>query len=568
METIAWQESFHLADGIMNDGTIGPMAFEEGLELPEISTATPGNATVTIVTVSDSDSYSDLIDMSIEASVQYNGGFASGGGGIEASYLASACSSASAVHLTINSSWLGDPRTFGESTRLRLSEQAKELLRSEGPSAFEATYGRYYIHGCKSGAWYHAVMSIVARDSQHKSDIAASLNANFNAGMGSGRMAAKLSDAVSALEDTLVIDLGPTARNELRRQMVSLSYLDKAMDDMLDNDALNSAAKRAVREMRKPLVAAKMGLEEIDWSQHGNVHSLSNWLTSLHAVDDDRWAPLFIADALMSAWNALSDAIGTGAYVDLPLQGRYTTADHLKFDDGYHQRLSSIRWHSTHVHAIARQTPRCHCVPRARMRTAVNARARRFPTQRNTAQLSAAAMTQHQALRLAAPDAQILGGPYGIHAVVAKYMDGDDRETTQIHGDFSVNKYAAADRFADVTCTLAPDETITEMTFWLNTVDDAGGDLRGPICDMALVTSKGQRAGPLGKADGLAQCTTATVRVPSGATACGLYGSYMYQNRRAAGAGQFPSAFRVPDAIGLRYRTPWSMAGNTAGRVH
>eukprot|EP00611_Tribonema_gayanum_P025736 TRINITY_DN5950_c0_g1_i1.p1 TRINITY_DN5950_c0_g1~~TRINITY_DN5950_c0_g1_i1.p1 ORF type:complete len:568 (-),score=160.87 TRINITY_DN5950_c0_g1_i1:736-2439(-) len=567
METIAWQESFHLGDGIMNDGTIGPMAFEEGLELPEISTATPGNATVTIVTVSDSDSYSDLIDMSIEASVQYNGGFASGGGGIEASYLASACSSASAVHLTINSSWLGVPRTFAESTRLRLSEQAKELLRTEGPSAFEATYGRYYIHGCKSGAWYHAVVSIVARDSQHKSDIAASLNANFNAGTGSGKMAAKLSDAVSnassgtttttteqasgwdsaqpwggnsmgeliekagtilvnntgspiqaiikpysaladyveALEDTLVIDLGPTARNELRRQMVSLSYLDKAMDDMLDNDALNSAAKRAVREMRKPLVAAKMGLEEIDWSQHGNVHSLSNWLTSLHAVDDDRWAPLFIGDALMSAWNALSDAIGTGAYVDIPPQGRYTTADYLKFDDGYHQRLSSIR---------------------------------------------------------------ILGGPYGIHAVVAKYMDGDDRETTQIHGDFSVNKYAAADRFANVTCALAPDETITEMTFWLNAADDAGGDVRGPICDMALVTSKGQRAGPLGKADGLAQCTTATVRVPRGATACGLYGSYMYQNHRAAGPGQFPSAFRVPDAIGLRYRTPWSMADNTAGRVH
>ncbi|KAG5186550.1 hypothetical protein JKP88DRAFT_288764 [Tribonema minus] len=56
---------------------------------------------------------------------------------------------------------------------------------------FETANGLYCVHGCKSGAWYHAVTSFKANDSYHKEDIEAALHLNFSAPMVTGEAKAK-----------------------------------------------------------------------------------------------------------------------------------------------------------------------------------------------------------------------------------------------------------------------------------------------------------------------------------------------------------------------------------------
>ncbi|KAG5184807.1 hypothetical protein JKP88DRAFT_255267 [Tribonema minus] len=591
LENIPWRESFTLGDGIMSDGAVGPVAFE-GLTkgssaFPSWQKAPHATLSVSIFVVSSSDSYSDLVDVSIEASAEFNGGFGSGGGGLEASYLSSTCADTSSVHLTVNSSYLGDVRAFPEGTQLKLSEAAKEKLRSEGPTAFEKAYGRYYIHGMKRGAWYHGVTSIKARDAKHKTDIKAALNFTYKGAGASADVKARVGKAIEnastgtettsteaasgwtagvdfggqtvaemitkanslatntagspilailkpysavadyaeALDSSIIVDLGKTARGELRSELINLDYLEKAMDNMLDDGSpwnmLNDGSvrgalplihvppaplppppppamdnmlddgsvsrpmKQAIRDLKKPLVAARIGLEETDWGDYANVYSFNSWLTSGRQVDSNMWEPLFAADWIGEKWDELSDSFGAPsgdtAVVGKPSGNRFT----YPFDHGVHERISYIK---------------------------------------------------------------ITGGSQAIHGITVKYADGGVESLLDI-GDQS-RALIGPQYFAGgiLECAFAPGDGITEMTVWVDP-----GPTGGIVRNLSLVTARGAVIGPSKATAANVAGVPTTVRVPPGAVACGLFGSWAWLPGYGA-VDNTSNAVIVPESLGLHYQ--------------
>ncbi|KAG5186548.1 hypothetical protein JKP88DRAFT_254539 [Tribonema minus] len=284
----------------MVDGSVGAVAFD-ALEIPDLTTDAPGSAAVTIVCISDSQSYFSLIDIS--------------------------------------------PLRRRSSLMVAGPQAAGGLSRHTV---------RYYIHGRQPGTRYHAVMSTStkARDSAHKQESAAALNANFAGGVASastGRLqgshlrlkspvplmaiceqhgsmhsesagkamnglshdahygclfhrsfvaeqlmalarAKRFMKVMPAVGESEVIVLNATAQNKLRRQLSSLDYVEKATDDLLDHTSTAAAIKHTVRDLRKPLVAAKLRLEETDWSDAATTHSFINWSRQRHVDNANTFA--------------------------------------------------------------------------------------------------------------------------------------------------------------------------------------------------------------------------------------------------------------------------------------
>eukprot|EP00611_Tribonema_gayanum_P015158 TRINITY_DN26960_c0_g1_i1.p1 TRINITY_DN26960_c0_g1~~TRINITY_DN26960_c0_g1_i1.p1 ORF type:complete len:650 (+),score=217.82 TRINITY_DN26960_c0_g1_i1:145-1950(+) len=591
-ESIPWRVNYNLGDGIMNDGSVGPAAFElyEDFELPDSGKAPHGKPAVTVALVTDSDSYSDLIDMSIEASAQYNGGFVSGGGGAEASFLSNTCSSSASVHLTVNSSWIGDARTFKEGTKLRLTEKAKEKLVNEGPTAFERAYGRYYVHGCKSGAWYHAVTSFKAKDSSHKEDIKAALNLNFSAPMVSGDMKVKVgmavekaakntssstteaasgwsgnipfsgaavlsnaaadapkakvgetadataaaasatdaagavlhfierantlvnttkgslilailkpysavADYMEALAGMKVLDLGKTARDELRRELINLDYLDKAIADLLDDTTVPDGAKAEALELKKPIVAARVSLESINWGDYSSLSSFNAWLSSGRVTDDRIWQSLFVADGIAEQWSGLAARVLDGKAGKTKVFGNLGP---WQFDDGPHEYLKSIQINVTAL---------------------------------------------------------------GVHGLALTYVDGAHETrvqhgyvyTTMVNGtiDIAMRDYQALP--ASGPGDLPRGAGITGLTIWSDDV----------VRNVSYTTTAGSVDGPVALVPKttMDKATRAVVELPEGAVVCGVAGSLRAVKLAANDVGIEVirmSEFATLESLTFYYRRPWA----------
>lgn len=233
-------------------------------------TGTLNNAITRTQIVATQDDYSSLVSAVLDAQGStLTGSFSAGFSLLEQSQM-----SQSSFSVVIGTTVQTKIDVIVDPSVITLTDAAANVLKTQGPAAFQAQYGTHFIGGFIQGGEYFGTINILFSSVSDQESFSAHASGSISEGLASGSVNTQVSQALSSFHSNYSL-------NSYVSQSGNIEKLDSA-----DADSMISACGTFANDLKSdPSGGRRVIALGFPWSQIAQVRQILQSLGQLHALD-------------------------------------------------------------------------------------------------------------------------------------------------------------------------------------------------------------------------------------------------------------------------------------------